>query len=128
MITRDQWQNIKTGDILISPAGKERTVISMGCVVTLTSTATHDGKTVYNYTDIYKTYSVKIMKPESKKPKLTVEEYAFYYCLKMAGYNHMEDRQIKEMYALAILCKAKKQSVTLLDIANVQEKVFDQYK
>lgn len=63
MISKEEWHKLKEGDILISPNGEERTILrktfNSGSMVTISSTRTHDGKTCYNRTDIYRKYKIK---------------------------------------------------------------------
>lgn len=135
MITKEEWGRLRIGDILVSKGGHDREIIRIFNdsyiefkalkILKLFPEGKVSGKTAaYLYSDIYKTYTIKHM----KEPKLAIEEQSFYYCLKMAGYNQLSDKQIKEIYALAILVKSKKSAVSLKEIAEVQLKVLEQFE
>lgn len=63
MITQNEWDNLRDGDILVSPTGKERTVLRKsfngGSMVVLSSSISRSGETAYNRTDIYRNYKIK---------------------------------------------------------------------
>jgi len=61
MITREQWDKIKVGDILISAGGKERKVTKInGAYIFFKPITYASGKeAAYLYSDIRKTYSIK---------------------------------------------------------------------
>lgn len=64
---REQWNQLKSGDVLVSPAGREREIISItGNCVTFAALSWKTGRTTYTMTDLWNTYSVKEKKRRTK--------------------------------------------------------------